>query len=124
MENTLFTKRDGAFICANCGYEVPPLGYSSRNHCPRCLCSLHLDINAGDRASACGGLMVPVAVTTDARKGFIITQRCVKCGHTRNNRVQKDDDTDLLIRMTNPHFFDGYRPTAKTKRSTENDRQS
>lgn len=61
----------------------------------------------GDRASGCRGLMRPVAVTTDAKRGFVITHKCVKCGHTRNNRAQKDDDTDLLIRMTNPHYFDG-----------------
>lgn len=105
--NTLFEKKDASFICANCGYAVPPLGYSSRNHCPRCLCSLHLDVLPGDRASGCRGLMRPVAVTTDAKRGFVITHKCVKCGHTRNNRAQKDDDTDLLIRMTNPHYFDG-----------------
>ena len=51
--------------------------------------------------------MRPIAVTTDAKRGFVITHKCVKCGHTRNNRAQKDDDTDLLIRMTNPHYFDG-----------------
>ena len=76
-------------------------------HGPRCLCSLHLDVLPGDRASGCRGLMRPVAVTTDAKRGFVITHKCVKCGHTRNNRAQKDDDTDLLIRMTNPHYFDG-----------------
>ena len=73
--NTLFEKKDASFICANCGYTVPPLGYSSRNHCPRCLCSLHADIQPGDRASDCQGLMRPVAVTTDAKRGFIITHR-------------------------------------------------
>lgn len=56
---------------------------------------------------AAAGPDAPVAVTTDAKRGFVITHKCVKCGHTRNNRAQKDDDTDLLIRMTNPHYFDG-----------------
>ena len=65
------------------------------------------DVLPGDRASGCRGLMRPIAVTTDAKRGFVITHKCVKCGHTRNNRAQKDDDTDLLIRMTNPHYFDG-----------------
>ena len=45
MEQKRFTKNDDTFICKNCGLEVKPLGYSSRNHCPRCLCSLHVDIN-------------------------------------------------------------------------------
>ena len=100
METKRFTKNDGGFVCANCGYEVPPLGYSSRNHCPKCLCSLHLDVNPGDRASGCGGIMRPVSSEPDPRKGFIITHRCEKCGATRRNKSAKDDDTTLLIELT------------------------
>ena len=48
MEQKLFTKNDNGFIYANCGFEVKPLGYTSRNHCPFCLCSLHVDILPGD----------------------------------------------------------------------------
>ena len=50
MEQKRFTKNDNGFICAHCGKEVEPLGYTSRNHCPFCLWSLHVDINPGDRA--------------------------------------------------------------------------
>ena len=55
---------DESFTCRNCGYPVVPAGAGSdhRNHCPNCLCSVHLDIEPGDRASDCGGLMEPVAV--------------------------------------------------------------
>ena len=74
-----------------------------RNHCPYCLCSLHVDINPGDRACECGGIMEPISVRPDPRRGFIITQRCTKCGFTRNNGAQKDDDVSLLIRLTNPY---------------------
>lgn len=102
-ENTLFTKNDQSFICAGCGREVPPLVYSSRNHCPYCLCSLHVDVNPGDRASDCKGLMVPVGVRIDGKKGYIITHKCKKCGFVRNNKYQKDDDTDLLIKLSNPY---------------------
>ena len=103
QSNTLFVKNDSGFICAGCGREVPPLGYSSRNHCPRCLCSLHVDVNPGDRASQCRGLMKPIAVKADSRRGFVITHRCTVCGFTRNNRSQSDDDTELLIKLTNPY---------------------
>lgn len=53
-----------SFTCRNCGYPVIPAGAGSdhRNHCPNCLCSVHLDIEPGDRESDCGGLMEPVAV--------------------------------------------------------------
>lgn len=52
------------FTCRNCGWMVTPLGAgtSHRNHCPNCLYSVHLDIEPGDRAADCGGLMEPVAV--------------------------------------------------------------
>ena len=57
MEQKRFTKNDSGFLCANCGKEVLPLKKTSRNHCPFCLCSLHLDINPGDRANECKGIM-------------------------------------------------------------------
>ena len=40
-----------SFICKVCGRPVVPTGAGSdhRNHCPNCLCSLHLDIEPGDR---------------------------------------------------------------------------
>ena len=60
---------DESFTCRNCGYPVVPAGAGSdhRNHCPNCLCSVHLDIEPGDRESDCGGLMEPVAVSMRCR---------------------------------------------------------
>ncbi len=100
-----FQKNDSAFICAHCGAEVEPLGYSSRNHCPVCLWSLHLDENPGARAAACGGQMRPIRVETDPRKGYVIVHRCEKCGAIRRCRAAHEakvqpDDINLLIRLT------------------------
>ena len=103
MQEKRFTKNDSGFICANCGEETPPLSYSSRDHCRRCLCSLHVDVNPGDRASDCRGIMAPVGVRTDGKKGFVITHKCRKCGFVRNNKYQKDDNTELLIKLSNPY---------------------
>ena len=100
MEQKRFTKNDSGFICANCGAEIPPLSYSSRDHCSRCLCSLHVDINPGDRANACKGLLVPVSAAPDAKKGFIINYKCKKCGAALRCRAASDDDTELLIKLT------------------------
>ena len=47
MDAPRFTKNDAGFTCRVCGKEVLPLGYTSRNHCPFCLSSLHVDINPG-----------------------------------------------------------------------------
>lgn len=105
MEEKRFRKNDDSFICLGCGRQVEPLGYTSRNHCPFCLCSLHVDINPGDRACECGGLMIPIKVETDPKKGFIIVHKCTKCGEIKRNRAANEakvqpDDTELLIKLT------------------------
>lgn len=103
METKRFTKNDDGFVCANCGYVVPPLRYTSRNHCPKCLASLHLDVNPGDRASDCGGIMDAVTAEPDARRGFIITHKCRKCGAVRRNKAASDDDKNKIIELTAMH---------------------
>ena len=105
MESKRFTKNDSGFVCANCKKEVLPLGYTSRNHCPFCLCSLHVDINPGDRANDCGGILRPIQTLPDPKKGYIIIHRCDKCGKTVRNKAAHEakiqpDDNDLLIRLT------------------------
>ncbi|MBP5236263.1 MAG: RNHCP domain-containing protein [Clostridia bacterium] len=105
METKRFRKNDSGFVCANCGLEVEPLGYSSRNHCPRCLCSLHLDNNPGDRASGCGGIMDPVYAYPDPKKGYVIVQKCRKCGAVKKNKAATEasvqpDDIDKIIKLT------------------------
>ena len=105
MEQKRFIKNDNSFICENCGKTVLPLGYSSRNHCPFCLWSLHLDINPGDRASECHGKMEPIRVETDSKKGYVIIHRCQKCGETKRNRSAHEasvqpDNLKLLIKLT------------------------
>ncbi|MFA6948649.1 MAG: RNHCP domain-containing protein [Eubacteriales bacterium] len=105
MEQKRFTKNDSGFICGHCGASVEPLGYTSRNHCPFCLWSLHADDLPGDRASECMGLMEPVAVIPDAKKGYIIVHRCTKCGAIRRNKAAHEaksqpDDIRKLIALT------------------------
>ncbi len=55
MEERHFVKNDQGFVCAHCGQTVEPLGYTSRNHCPHCLYSLHVDIHPGDRQNPLPG---------------------------------------------------------------------
>lgn len=100
-----FSKNDNGFVCAHCGKTVEPLGYSSRNHCPFCLWSIHIDENPGDRACECLGLLRPIRVEPDPRKGYVIVHRCEKCGAVRRCRAAHEakhqpDDIDLLIRLT------------------------
>ena len=110
MDNKRFTKNDSGFVCGNCGKEVEPLGYTSRNHCPYCLWSRHLDENPGDRASDCKGLMEPVSAQPDPKKGYIIIHKCQKCGAVRRNKAAygpkegANDNLKLIISLTGKVF--------------------
>ena len=94
-----FTVIDEGFTCTVCGAEVPPLGYTSRNHCNRCLCSLHLDKNPGDRLADCGGVMRPVGIERN-KKGLQIVHKCDKCGESKKNIAADDDDYDKIVEVT------------------------
>ena len=91
METRRFTVRNESFRCRACGAWVEPLGVGCRNHCPRCLHSVHLDKLPGDRAAACGGLMEPVAVHSHSKKGYMVVHRCQACGAEAVNRLALDD---------------------------------
>ena len=95
-----FTKRDEEFICENCGKKVSKLGYTSRDHCPYCLYSKHVDKMPGDREETCHGLLKPIQVELDSKKGYVIIYKCEKCGTIKKNKAAEDDDKDLLIKLT------------------------
>lgn len=105
MEQKRFTKNDNGFTCLYCGAEVAPLGYTSRNHCPVCLASLHVDILPGDRANPCGGVMLPYRAEPDPKRGYILYHRCQRCGETVRNKTAHEapvqpDDMRLIIGLT------------------------
>lgn len=85
------------FVCEKCGRDVKGGGYT--NHCPECLWSKHVDDNPGDRASLCGGLMEPVKVLHEKGKRILV-HVCVRCGHTKRNKVAPDDNFETLISVT------------------------
>lgn len=96
-------KNNQSFVCYNCGYEVPPAEKTSRNHCPKCFASLHVDVVPGDRASTCGGEMYPVDYTYHPDE-TVITFRCTRCGHEHRNKQADDDDIARL-----PALIEEYR---------------
>ncbi len=92
------------FICGHCGKKVLPLSNGSyRNHCPFCLYSLHVDGIPGDRSSGCKGLMKPVGIVYNSRKGYQILHRCNVCGFERVNKIAEHtvmpDDFDEIVRL-------------------------
>ena len=99
-EGSKFTEIDEEFTCENCGEKVHKLGYSCRNHCPTCLCSKHVDINPGDRQETCHGLLEPIGLEIDSKKGYVIVHKCKKCGAIRKNKVAKDDNMELIIELS------------------------
>ena len=99
-----FTKIDEEFICHNCGKKVEKLRYTCRNHCPSCLHSKHVDINPGDRAEACHGVLKPVSVEIDSKKGYVIVFKCEKCGAIRKNKAAEDDNIDLIIELSSKQY--------------------
>ncbi len=98
--DAVFTKIDEEFICENCGKKVNKLGYSCRNHCNYCLHSKHVDINPGDRKEQCKGILEPIGIEINNKKGYVIVFKCKKCGAIRKNKVAEDDNMDLIIKLS------------------------
>jgi hypothetical protein len=94
----LFQRRKEDFVCENCGFQVTGSGYT--NHCPKCLYSKHVDINPGDRAEICGGLMSPIGIEQNHGE-YTILHKCTKCGLRRRNKTVSEDDFNLIIKLSN-----------------------
>lgn len=88
-----------SFVCRVCGNPVAPEGAGSmhRNHCPKCLCSVHVDNEPGDRASLCRGIMDPVSVWVRKNGEWAVIHRCRLCGALSSNRIAADDNPALLM---------------------------
>ena len=94
-----FHELDEGFICENCGKKVIPLEYSSRDHCPYCLYSKHVDIQPGDRLNSCRGFLKPIDVEK-YKDTYKIVYQCEKCGKIHKNIMAKDDDLNEVIRIS------------------------
>ena len=90
---------DENFICEYCGKEVSKLEYSARDHCPYCLYSKHVDINPGDRANSCKGLLKPIDIEK-FKDTYKIIYKCEKCGENHKNIIANDDDMNEIIRIS------------------------
>ena len=95
-----FNMMDENFICENCGKEVPKANYTARDHCPYCLYSKHVDINPGDRANPCKGLLKPIGIEK-FKDTYKILYRCTKCNQEHKNIMANDDDMNEIIKISN-----------------------
>jgi len=58
-----------------------------------------VDIRAGDRMSACMGLMEPIAVWSKKNGEWAIVHRCLTCGKLGSNRIAADDNEIVLMSL-------------------------
>jgi len=96
MDTKKFQRNKENFTCENCGFFVVGDGYT--NHCSKCLWSKHVDINPGDRAESCLGIMKPVRISTKESE-YVITHKCTKCEFEKNNKVSRNDDFDKVLKI-------------------------
>lgn len=94
-----FINLDEEFICENCNKEVKKLEYSSRDHCPYCLYSKHVDINPGDRANKCKGLLIPYEIEK-FKNTYKIIYKCSKCNIIHKNIIASDDNFQKIIELS------------------------
>ena len=98
-----FNELDEEFICENCHKKVNKLNYSSRDHCNYCLYSKHVDINPGGRLNECRGLLKPIGIEK-YKDTFKIIYRCEKCRKTHKNIMARDDNMDMLIKISKKEY--------------------
>ena len=64
-----------------------------------------MDINPGDRANECAGILRPIKAEPDAKRGYVIIHRCERCGEVVRNKAAHEakiqpDDMNLIIKLT------------------------
>lgn len=102
--------RNESFQCFFCGNDVEPRRPSDngpggiRNHCPVCLCSLHVDdLLPGDRKSQCNGIMKPSGYRRKHKEEQIL-QICDVCQKQHWNTVAPDDNREMVIDLSSRPF--------------------
>ena len=91
--------KNESFTCLNCGKKVEKSEYTSRDHCPFCLYSLHVDVLPGDRMNKCHGLLKPIGIEK-FKQTYKIIYKCQKCNETHKNIMHHDDNMDLIISLS------------------------
>jgi len=98
MQSKKFQRRIEDFICEKCGAEVKGNGYT--DHCPVCLWGRHVDVNPGDRAADCGGMMEPVRVEKKGEK-YLLYYICKECRHQFRVKSAPEDNLEQIIKLIN-----------------------
>lgn len=100
MQSKKFQRRIENFVCENCGTEVKGNGYT--DHCPICLWGKHADVNPGDRAADCGGVMEPMRAEVKGEK-YLLHYICKECGHKFQVKSAENDNFNTLLKIASFH---------------------
>lgn len=84
--------------------KLKNFGYSCRNHCTYCLYSKHVDKNPGDREEECHGMLEPIDIEINAKKGYVIVFKCKRCGAIRRNKVAEDDNMEIVYKIVQEKY--------------------
>lgn len=57
-----------------------------------------MDVNPGDRAALCGGLMKPIEVVQEAG-GYILMHKCSTCGYVKKNKLARTDNMKAVVEL-------------------------
>ena len=98
-----FNELDENFICENCNTKVQKLIYSSRDHCPNCLYSKHVDINPGDRLNECKGMLKPIGIEK-FKNTYKIIYKCEKCKKEHKNIIANDDNFETILNIMKKNY--------------------
>ena len=98
-----FNTLDAEFICEFCNKKVNKRIDTSRDHCPYCLYSKHVDINPGDRLNTCLGLLKPIGIEK-YKNTYKILYRCQKCNQNHKNIMARDDDMNKIIEVSKSEY--------------------
>ena len=94
-----FIRKNESFVCLKCGTLVEKHKTSSRDHCNHCLYGLHVDINPGDRANQCKGILKPIGIKISNKK-IKIAYNCLKCREKVLCIKAEDDNIEILEKLS------------------------
>ncbi len=95
----MFSKNNESFNCINCRKKVLEHPNSSRDHCNFCLIGLHVDVEPGDRANDCKGILEPIGLRTSSGKEQVVFS-CLKCGKNVFCVTAPDDNREKIIELS------------------------
>ena len=54
----------------------------------------------GDRLNECKGVLKPIEILQDSKKGCIIVYKCLKCGAIIRNKMAEDDNYEEILKIS------------------------